>query len=68
MSQLSKKRQIALVIKKRDLRDPNLELEDLEYWRSRPPEERIAAVERLRREYYGNLPGLSRVVRVVQRS
>ena len=68
MSHNSKKRQIAFVIKKRHLRDPNLIKEDLEYWRSRPAEERIAAVERLRREYYGDLPGLSRVVRVIQRS
>jgi len=68
MSQNLRKRQIALVIKKRNLRDPNLVKEDLEYWRSRSPEERIAAVEELRRQFYGDLPGLSRVVRVIQRS
>ena len=62
MSQVSKKRQIALVIKKRNLRDPNLLKEDLEYWRSRPPEERIATVEGLRREYYGDILDLAQVV------
>jgi len=29
---------------------------DLEYWLSRPPEERIAAVEMLRRMYHGIFP------------
>ena len=28
--------------------------QNLEYWLSRPPEERIAEVEELRREYYGD--------------
>jgi hypothetical protein len=40
---------------------------DLEYWLSRPPEERIAAVEMLRRMYHGNLPRLQRVFRIVDR-
>ncbi len=29
----------------------------LQYWLSRPPEERIAEVERLRRDYYRNIRG-----------
>jgi hypothetical protein len=28
--------------------------QNLEYWLSRPPEERLAAVDALRREYYGD--------------
>ncbi|HLH16667.1 MAG TPA: hypothetical protein VKX45_05585 [Bryobacteraceae bacterium] len=32
----------------------------LDYWLSRPPEERIAEVERLRREYIANLGGAQR--------
>jgi hypothetical protein len=43
---------------------------DLDYWLSRPPEERIAAVEMLRRMYHGDYaatPRLQRVFRVVER-
>jgi hypothetical protein len=42
--------------------------QNLEYWLSRPPEERIAAVEELRREYYGNSHRLQRVARFVQQT
>ena len=42
--------------------------QNLEYWLSRPPEERLAAVEFLRRQVYGDLPRLQRVVRVIKRS
>ena len=43
--------------------------QNLEYWLSRPPEERIEAVEILRRqEYGGELPPLQRVVRIIKRS
>jgi hypothetical protein len=40
---------------------------DLAYWLSRPAEERIAQVERLRRQYHGSAPRLQRVARVIQR-
>ena len=45
---------------------------DLAYWLSRPPGERIAEVERLRRIYYGipadgAFPRLQRVARVLDR-
>ena len=36
---------------------------DLDYWLSRPAEERLSAVEFLRRQYYGR--GASRLRRVV---
>ena len=36
------------------------------YWLSRPPEERIEAVESLRRERYGNSTRLQRIVRVIK--
>jgi hypothetical protein len=47
--------------------------DDLHWWLSRPPEERIAAVEQLRREHHqvkeGDAePRLQRVCRVVQRA
>jgi len=40
--------------------------QNLEYWLSRPPEERLAAVEELRRQFYGPPQRLERVVRVVR--
>jgi len=42
--------------------------QNLEYWLSRPPEERVAAVEELRREVYGDSHRLQRVARVVQQA
>jgi len=39
---------------------------DLEYWLSRPPRERVEAVEFLRRQVHGSSARLQRVVRVVQ--
>lgn len=41
---------------------------DLRYWLSRPPEERIAAVEYLRRQYHASTSRLQKVARVVQRA
>ena len=42
--------------------------QNLEYWLSRPPEERLTAVDELRRQCYGDLPRLQRVVRVVRQA
>ena len=42
--------------------------QNLEYWLSRPPAERVAAVEALRRQHYGDPGRLQRVLRVVKRS
>lgn len=43
--------------------------QNLEYWLSRPPEERIEAVEILRRQVYGeDTPRLQRVVRIIKLS
>jgi pyridoxine/pyridoxamine 5'-phosphate oxidase len=42
--------------------------QNLEYWLSRPAEERISAVEILRRQVYGDSPRLQRVVKVIHRS
>jgi hypothetical protein len=39
--------------------------QNLEFWLSRPPEERIAAVEELRCEVYGDSHRLQRVARVM---
>jgi hypothetical protein len=41
---------------------------NLDYWLSRPTEERLSAVEFLRRQYYGRgAAGLRRVVSVLKR-
>jgi hypothetical protein len=41
---------------------------DLAYWQSRSPEERISAVEILRRQYYGGSERLQRVSRIADRT
>jgi hypothetical protein len=45
-----------------------LENRDLVYWRTRTPEERLAAVEFLRRQHVGAGTRLRRILRVVDRS
>jgi hypothetical protein len=42
--------------------------EKLKYWLSKTPEERVAEVERLRREKYGDLGRIQKVVRIIKRS
>ena len=54
------------VVTKRNLKD-NSQLEDLAFWLSQPPDERISAVELLRRQYHGSSERLQRVARVIQR-
>ena len=41
---------------------------DLEFWLSRTPEERLAAVDRLRNEWHGGGASLQSVARIIQRS
>jgi hypothetical protein len=53
------------VVHKGPLNDPDAARRDREYWLSRPSEERIAAVEILRRHFYGNPGRLERVARVI---
>jgi hypothetical protein len=56
---------IRKTVQKYDL-DKHSEIrQNLEYWLSRPPEERLAAVDALRREYYGDTHRLQRVARVI---
>ncbi len=59
---------IQKVVTKRSLYDRSGEKADIEYWLSRPPGERMEALEELRRHFYGNLPRLQRVARVIQRT
>ena len=47
------------------------QVKDTAYWRSRPAEERLAMVEQLRREYWGedyDKEGIAKVVRIVKKS
>ena len=55
------------VVTKRDLKDSS-HLDDLAYWLNRPAEERVSAVEILRRQYYGSSERLQRVSRIVERT
>lgn len=59
------------IVRKRNLRDHIQDAEDVAYWLSRPVEERLAAVEALRRDYYGKdyatEPGLPRSAWPVER-
>ena len=59
---------IEKVVIKRSLKDRSAEREDLAYWLSRPAGERMEALDRLRRHFYGDLPRLQRVARVIQRT
>ena len=58
---------IQKIIKKHRLQERTAMQDDLAYWLSKTPEERVATVEYLRRQYYGNATRLQRVARVIQR-
>jgi hypothetical protein len=48
------------------LNDDNQRLSDLRYWLSRPPEERVSAVEILRKQIHGNSERLQRTVVIIK--
>ncbi len=54
------------VIHKKEMRDATPS-DDLAWWLSRPAEERIEAVELLRRQLHGNTERLRRVARIIER-
>jgi hypothetical protein len=56
------------IVRKHDMDNYSEIRQNLEYWLSRPPEERLAAVDTFRREYYGDSHRLQRVVRVIQQA
>ena len=58
---------IQKVVKKYRLRERTVEKDDLAYWLSKTPEERVAAVDDLRTQYYGSTARLQRFARVVRR-
>jgi len=56
------------VVWKRNLKDFSEIEENLVYWLSRTAEERVSAVEFLRKQLHGSSAGLERSTRVIQRS
>jgi hypothetical protein len=59
---------IKKVVKRFKLNDPAADKTALEHWLSRTPEERVGAVETLRRRMHGDSGRLQRVLRVIERS
>ena len=59
---------IQKIVKKSRIDDLSSIREDLAYWLSKSYEERISAVEYLRRQYHGNTARLQRSARVIQRT
>ena len=57
---------IKKVVKVKNITDKSLILDDLKYWLSKSPEERIEAVEFLRRQFHGSSERLQRVAKVIQ--
>jgi hypothetical protein len=58
---------IQKTVKKYRLQERTGTQDDVAYWLSKTPEERVATVDYLRTQYYGNATRLQRVARVVQR-
>lgn len=58
---------IRKIVKKYHFQERTATQDDLAYWLSKTPEEGVATVAYLRRQYYGNAIRLQRVARVVQR-
>ena len=58
---------IKKVVAKGNLLDSALLKDDLAYWLSKTPEERVAVVDYLRRQFHGSSARLQRVARVVER-
>ncbi len=56
---------IQKVVNKCDLHDFSSIKDDLIYWLNKTPEERIAAVDYLRKQYHGSTERLQRSARVI---
>ena len=59
---------IEKVLSKHSLKDWSKIKDDLRYWLSKTPQQRIDAMEFLRRQYYGDSARLQRTIKVVKRS
>lgn len=56
---------IKRVIKKFKLRKNG---DELKYWLSRPPSERVEAVERLRKQFDGSAKRFQRIIKIIQQA
>ena len=59
---------IKKIVRKVELKNLHSAKDDLAYWLGRSEEERIAAVDYLRREYYGSTERLQKVARIIKRA
>ena len=59
---------IQKIVTKLTLKEASSTKQDLAYWLSKTPEERVEALEYLRRQFHGNRARLQRTARVIQRS
>ena len=59
---------IQKVVTKRTLNDLSSRKNDLLFWLTKSPEERISTVEYLRRQFYGSTARLQRSARIIQRT
>ncbi len=59
---------IEKIVTRRPLHDASSVKEDRAYWLSKSPEERVAAVDYLRKQHHGNTARLQRSARVIQRT
>ena len=59
---------IQKTFKIKEMKHHNSIADDLDYWLSKSPEERVAAVDFLREQYHGSKGRLQKVARVIQRS
>lgn len=61
---------IKKTVSKENLKDHRLHSigKDIAYWKSKTPEERISAVEFLRKQYYGSTARLQRTIKVIKRA
>ncbi len=61
---------IKKTVSKENLKDHRLNSirKDTAYWKSKTPEERISAVEFLRKQYYGSTARLQRTIKVIKRA
>ena len=57
---------ISKVVKIKDMKKDDSIREDLKYWLGKTPNERILAVEYLRRQFHGNSDRLQRVARITE--
>ncbi len=59
---------IKKVVKKQNLQDVSSPVADRAYWLKKTPAERVAAVDFLRQQYYGDTVRLQRSAQIIKRA